>query len=231
MAQKETNKKGRPEEEDRDTACSIVVTLLKENDNEQLTCAASSQGTCLSGGSSDSFIQFVVDNVDHDFRTLEGLGTCHGMGIIGAATPNEKLSSLTRRDISVTALQISTFGQIIVHFFSPSKTDISLKRNRHSHKRFREKVTSRITGVYILYLQDWIDTICHLQSETWGWQLSSASPTCSRASVENDLATARHTVGQSVARAENLDLSVPKHVETANESAAYKLSLSPDCDH
>ncbi|GFO01444.1 hypothetical protein PoB_002794900 [Plakobranchus ocellatus] len=88
-------------------------------------CAASNQSTYLSGGSSDSFIQFVADNVDQDLRTLEDLRTFHGMGIIGAATPNEKLSRLTRRDTSVSALQTSTLGQIIVDFFSSSKTDIS----------------------------------------------------------------------------------------------------------
>ena len=33
------------------------------------------------------FIQFVADNVDHNIRTLDGLDTFHGMGIIAALTP------------------------------------------------------------------------------------------------------------------------------------------------
>ncbi|GFO19427.1 hypothetical protein PoB_004593200 [Plakobranchus ocellatus] len=37
MSQKEKNKKVRPEDEDRHTAFSKVISLLKENDNEQLT--------------------------------------------------------------------------------------------------------------------------------------------------------------------------------------------------
>ncbi|GFO01027.1 hypothetical protein PoB_002753200 [Plakobranchus ocellatus] len=106
-------------------------------------CAASSQGTDLSGVSSDSFIQFVADNVDHNLRTLEGLGTFHAMGIIGAATPSEKLSRLIRRDTSVAALQTSTFGQIPVHFFSSSKTDISLKYEKLQNFRF-EDITKKL---------------------------------------------------------------------------------------
>ncbi|GFO32950.1 hypothetical protein PoB_005945500 [Plakobranchus ocellatus] len=106
-------------------------------------CAASSQGTDLSGVSSDSFIQFVADNVDHNLRTLGGLGTFHGMGIIGAATPSEKLSRLIRRDTSVTALQTSTFGQIPVHFFSSSKIDIPLKYEKLQSFRF-EDITKKL---------------------------------------------------------------------------------------
>ncbi|GFO48677.1 hypothetical protein PoB_007518200 [Plakobranchus ocellatus] len=75
-------------------------------------CAASSQGTDLFGVSSDSFIKFLADNVDHNLSSLEGLGTFHGMGIIGAATPSEKLSRLIRRDTSVTADPIPLFQLI-----------------------------------------------------------------------------------------------------------------------
>ena len=100
--------------------------------------AASSQGTALSGVKSDSFIQFAADNVDHNIRTLEGLGTFHGMGIIGAATPSERLPTVIRRDSSITALQTSTLGQIPVRFFNSSKTDISLKYQELKNFRFED---------------------------------------------------------------------------------------------
>ncbi|GFN75910.1 hypothetical protein PoB_000241600 [Plakobranchus ocellatus] len=106
-------------------------------------CAASSQGTDLSGVSSDSVIQFVADNVDHNLRTLENLGTFHGMRIIGAATLSEKLSRLIRRDTSVTALQTSILGQITVHFFSSSKSEISLKYEKLQDFRF-EDITKKL---------------------------------------------------------------------------------------
>ncbi|GFO01546.1 hypothetical protein PoB_002805100 [Plakobranchus ocellatus] len=115
-------------------------------------CAASSQGTDLSGVSSDSFIQFVADNIDHNLRTLEGLGIFYGMGIIGAATLSEKLSRLIRRDTSVTALQTSTFGQIPFHFFSSSKTDISLKYEKLQDFRF-EDITKKLD---LLWKVSWL---------------------------------------------------------------------------
>ena len=50
--------------------------------------AALHQGVDLYGvGPGGSCIQFVADNVDHNLKTLDGEGTFHGMGIIGAATP------------------------------------------------------------------------------------------------------------------------------------------------
>lgn len=36
---------------------------------------------------STEFVQYVADNVDHNIRTLDGLGTFHGMGMIAAITP------------------------------------------------------------------------------------------------------------------------------------------------
>jgi len=32
------------------------------------------------------FMQYVADNVDHNVRTLDGLGTFHGMGVISVST-------------------------------------------------------------------------------------------------------------------------------------------------
>ena len=40
------------------------------------------------------FMQYSADNVDHNIRTIDGLNTFHGMGIIVAVTPK-----LTRRSI------------------------------------------------------------------------------------------------------------------------------------
>lgn len=39
---------------------------------------------------SSQFIQYAADNVDHNTVTLDGKGTFHGMGIIGAVTPGTK---------------------------------------------------------------------------------------------------------------------------------------------
>ncbi|GFR65223.1 hypothetical protein ElyMa_005525300 [Elysia marginata] len=117
--------KRRPEDVERYTAFSKVVSFLKD----------------LSGVSDGSFIQFVGDNVDHNLKTLEGLGTFHGMGIIGAVTPGEKRSRPIRRDTSVNANQISTLGQIPVHFYNSSKTEISLRYEELQDFRLEEVTT------------------------------------------------------------------------------------------
>ena len=44
------------------------------------------QGTDLGGVNTESWIQLFGDNVDHQIRTLDGHGTVHAIGIIGAAT-------------------------------------------------------------------------------------------------------------------------------------------------
>ncbi|KAL8591937.1 hypothetical protein ACOMHN_039990 [Nucella lapillus] len=90
-------------------------------------CAAVQQGTDLVGvDPKTSWIQFAADNVDHQIRTLDGTGTFHGMGIIGAATPGTKECRAVRRDTSVTPDRISAFGRVPVHFYNPSSVDLSL---------------------------------------------------------------------------------------------------------
>ena len=44
------------------------------------------------------FTQFAGDNFDHNIRTLDGLGTFHGMGIIAISTPFPGNSVLKERD-------------------------------------------------------------------------------------------------------------------------------------
>lgn len=45
------------------------------------------------------FGQHVADNVDHNLRTLDGMNTFHGMGIIAAITSGTKGSGNSQRDI------------------------------------------------------------------------------------------------------------------------------------
>lgn len=50
-------------------------------------CAAVSHGTELPNINSGQFLQYVADNVDHNTRTIDGLNTFHGMGMIVIVTP------------------------------------------------------------------------------------------------------------------------------------------------
>ena len=52
--------------------------------------AACSQGTDILGITPGHFVQFVADNADHNVRTLDRIGTFHGMKIIAALTPGMK---------------------------------------------------------------------------------------------------------------------------------------------
>eukprot|EP00745_Piridium_sociabile_P023062 TRINITY_DN35931_c2_g2_i7.p1 TRINITY_DN35931_c2_g2~~TRINITY_DN35931_c2_g2_i7.p1 ORF type:complete len:567 (+),score=112.84 TRINITY_DN35931_c2_g2_i7:122-1822(+) len=89
-------------------------------------CAAADQGTDLVGIDPNSWIQFIGDNVDHQIRTLDGAGTFHGMGIIGAATPGTKQRKAVRRDVTVTPDKISAIGKVPIHYFNASAVDLSI---------------------------------------------------------------------------------------------------------
>ncbi|GFS22420.1 collectin-10 [Elysia marginata] len=65
------------------------------------------------------------------------------MGIIGAVTPGEKRSRPKHRDTSLKANQISTLGQIPVHFYNSSKTEISLRYEELQDFRL-EDVTTKL---------------------------------------------------------------------------------------
>ena len=71
-----------------------------------------------------SFIQFVADNVDHNIRTLDGLDTFHGMGIIAVLTPRTNLvpsveyARCVVPQLNVTTNDILEIGKMERHFFS-----------------------------------------------------------------------------------------------------------------
>ena len=62
--------------------CLSYATIL-----EFEKCAAVSQSEHFSLQISNSFIQYVADNFDHNVITLDGLNTLHIMGILGLLTP------------------------------------------------------------------------------------------------------------------------------------------------
>ena len=86
---------------------------------------AVSQGTDIPGYEAGSFIQYVVDNVDHNIRTLDGHGTFHGMGIIAAITPGTMRSRPIPRK-SVTTEQIANAGKLVIHHYNRSNENQQL---------------------------------------------------------------------------------------------------------
>jgi len=80
--------------------------------------AAVHRGTDLPGLKSDTFVQYIADNVDHNIRTLDGLNTFHGMGIIATTTPGNQSSKAVPR-VNVTAEDIADVGRISIAFYKP----------------------------------------------------------------------------------------------------------------
>ena len=63
----------------------------------------------------------MADNVDHNIRTIDGLNTFHGMGIIATVTPSTQSTSKVPR-ISVTMEDVAAVGRInIRHPTSPCR--------------------------------------------------------------------------------------------------------------
>ncbi len=61
------------------------------------------------------------------FKTLDGAGTFHGMGIIGAATPGTKHRKAIRREVTATLETVScTMGKVFIRYFDASVVDLPL---------------------------------------------------------------------------------------------------------
>ncbi|CAG2218591.1 unnamed protein product [Mytilus edulis] len=65
---------------------------------------------------SQSFVQFVADNVDHNIRSLDGFGTFHGMGIISASTPGIKTARAVPRT-NPSIKEITALAKINIKFY------------------------------------------------------------------------------------------------------------------
>lgn len=76
--------------------------------------AAVMHGTEIPNYNSHHFLQYAVDNVDHNVRSIDGKNTFHGMGIITAVTPASSADRPIRRE-HVTSQEIASVGRINIH--------------------------------------------------------------------------------------------------------------------
>jgi len=126
-------------------------------------CAAADQGTGLVGMNSNSWIQFVADNVDHQIRTLDRTCTFHGTGIIEADTPGSKRCKAVLRNLSISPEIMSAIGKVPIHYFKHSASNLSFAYEVLQYLVFMTKPGNQIfcgkfPGVSILHVQD-----------SWGW--------------------------------------------------------------
>ena len=75
--------------------------------------AAVTEGTDTPHFREWTFVQYVADNVDHNIRTLDGLNTFHGMGMIVEGTPATSRTGRIPR-VSVTAEDIAAIGKVTI---------------------------------------------------------------------------------------------------------------------
>ena len=75
--------------------------------------------------SETKLVQFAADNVDHNLRTLDGLGTFHGMGMIATITPAQEISHVVPRKL-VTPDEIIKHGRVTVSQYNYPKVQQSL---------------------------------------------------------------------------------------------------------
>jgi len=81
--------------------------------------AAVALGTDIPNYRPEQVIQYMADNVDHNIRTIDGLNTFHGMGMIASVTPGTRTSTRVPR-VSVTLKDVLAVGRInIRHLTSP----------------------------------------------------------------------------------------------------------------
>ena len=75
--------------------------------------------------SETKLVQFAADNVDHNLRMLDGLGTFHGMGMIATITPAQEISHVVPRKL-VTPDEIIKHGRVTVSQYNYPKVQQSL---------------------------------------------------------------------------------------------------------
>lgn len=98
--------------------------MIKFEKNE-----AGTQGSNISNIPPGSYFQFVADNVDHNIRTLNGLNTFRGVGLIACITPKDKdmpCRVISKKDVQTK--EILQIGRIDVQFFKANK--------KHSNRPF-----------------------------------------------------------------------------------------------
>jgi hypothetical protein len=71
------------------------------------------------------FVQYAADNVDHDIRTLDGKGTFHGIGMIGAVTPGMKTTRVVSRTATPKSGSLRSGLNILLYKPSGSITSLN----------------------------------------------------------------------------------------------------------
>ena len=89
---------------------------------ERSSAVSEAPGVAHESIKSDSAIQFVADNVDHDIATIKCHGTFHGMGMVAIITPECLEAKHICRHVKVTAEDILRVGKVNIRYFTSQHT-------------------------------------------------------------------------------------------------------------
>ena len=116
--------------------CCSYSEVLKFSRN-----AAATQGTDIPGFSPGHVVQYVAENVEHNIRTIDGMNTFHGMGMIAATTP-ATLNNVRIPRVSVNAEDIATIGTVDNAPFIPELNGMQAMSNENLSDVRNEDPTS-----------------------------------------------------------------------------------------
>ena len=93
--------------------------------------------------STDHFVQFVADNVDHNVQTVDGSGSIHATGMISVTTPAVDTHTVIPRG-RPTPAQICESGKVDIHPFNKALTagDLVYKVNVQADLKLLDKTDS-----------------------------------------------------------------------------------------
>lgn len=81
----------------------------------------------------NQFVQFAADNVDHNVRTIDGLNTFHGMGMIGIFSPEIKQTRVVPRN-NVSVADVTNNNQVpIIPYYGSNKEFQAFENFELSH--------------------------------------------------------------------------------------------------
>ena len=109
--------------------------------------AAYHQGIEIKGLNNESFIQHIGDNVDHNIRTIDGLNTFHGMGIIAAVTPPVNATKLVPK-VEIESKDIVQIGSIETHIFRKNRKSSSSLKYEDLQQFFANDPTERFDTLW-----------------------------------------------------------------------------------
>ena len=113
--------------------------------------AAVNQGTDIPGFTPGHFGQYVADNVDHNVRTIDGMDTFHGMGMIAVTTPSTESTQRVPR-VNVVAEDIASIGTVNITPFMPTCDGMQSLCYEELHNIQKDDPTSRLDALWRLSL-------------------------------------------------------------------------------